>query len=481
MLRELVPRDAEPGPAGVPRRAAHAGVRGQPALLSDAIEHPHRATSGPHRHHGAGLPRRSGAARQETRPGQPEDAGARRRQPHPTEDGLRHARRGVQGGRLRDGALRQVAPRPQPRTGRPLRAEGSGVRRRLPAHPGRPGTGRRLPRAVEIHQGSAHHGHPRRPHRRPHGGRGGDFHPGTQGRAVLPELLVVFGPQPVERPHRPHRGVQAQGRCDRATAESALRRDGQEPGRRRGATARGGGRGGHRRPHDHRVLLRQRRVGLPAEGDRAEGVRGDTGHEQPAAPQRQGVALRGRHAGAVHRQLAGPNRAGHDQRRAPAEHRLVSDAACHVRPEATGGPPARRRRPDSHAARPGGRPRPALLPLPARRPSPGHEHPRLPAGNLRASRRLETHPILRRQGGRRRPVRTLRPRDRRRREAEPRRRQAGARGRTQHAHRRLPARHGGCDPRPQSRLRSERRREGRERQGQGRACRPVAGLGRPRM
>ena len=49
--------------------------------------------------------------------------------------------------------------------------------------------------------------------------------------------------------------------------------------------------------------------------------------------------------------------------------------------------------------------RPRLLPFPARQPQPGGQHPRLPARHVCAQGRLETHPLLRRQRRRQRPLR----------------------------------------------------------------------------
>ena len=68
------------------------------------------------------------------------------------------------------------------------------------------------------------------------------------------------------------------------------------------------GRGGQ---HDHRLFLRQRRLGLPAEDDRPRGLRRHARDEQSAAAQWQGVALRRRHARAVHHRVA-------RERRSPA-------------------------------------------------------------------------------------------------------------------------------------------------------------------
>ena len=101
-------------------------------------------------------------------------------------------------------------------------------------------------------------------------------------------------------------------------AQSGLRRDGREPGRRRRPRAGRLGRMRHRRQDHHRLLLRQRRRELAGPrrtaGHKSERFQADmtvAAHEQPAAAQRQGQPLRRRRARAVHRRLARRDQARH--------------------------------------------------------------------------------------------------------------------------------------------------------------------------
>ena len=180
--------------------------------------------------------------------------------------------------------------------------------------------------------GPGHHRQARRAHRGPHVGRGGQVHPRAQGPALLPELLGLLRAFAVERAAATT-STTSKPKADpkEPAAQSALRRDGPQPRRRRGPPARRDRRSGRRRPHDHRLLLRQRRLGLPAEGDDPEGFA-----DMPATsnlPLRSGKASI--YEGGTREPCIvvwpGKTKPRHDQRRALAERRLLPHAAGDVR------------------------------------------------------------------------------------------------------------------------------------------------------
>jgi len=86
-----------------------------------------------------------------------------------------------------------------------------------------------------------------------------------------------------------------------------------------------------------RVLVRQRRLRLSAKTNRPGGLCGDSRHQQPPVPQRQGLAVRRRHARAGHRRLARQDQAKHDRRLSDPVHRPLSDGAQYLRRRVTSG------------------------------------------------------------------------------------------------------------------------------------------------
>ena len=159
---------------------------------------------------------------------QSEHEGAQRRQPHAAEAGVLHARRGAARGGLRDGAFRQVAPRPQPAAepGDRYEPKDQGFDFDFPHTPSAAGPGGGYLAPWKFIKDPAITRPARRAHRGPHVGGGGEVHPRAQGPAVLRELLGLLGAFAVERAPRLHRALQAEGRREEPAAQPALRRDG---------------------------------------------------------------------------------------------------------------------------------------------------------------------------------------------------------------------------------------------------------------
>ena len=165
LFRQHVPRDAEHRPARDARREVHAGLRGQPALLADALQHPRGqypariGITSPACHSGeVQLEKRLADGNSRTKVLNAESVTRLKTDYFTLAEALKEA--GYATAHFGKWHLGHNLPR----HGGPLRAEGPGLRFRFPAHAERGRAGRRLSGAVEVHPGSRHH----RPARRAH-------------------------------------------------------------------------------------------------------------------------------------------------------------------------------------------------------------------------------------------------------------------------------------------------------------------------
>ena len=228
---------------------------------------------------------------------------------------------GAQGGRLRDGDHRQVAPRP-----------------RRPASTGRGSAASTTSTApligeIDYFTHEAHgvldwfrnnkpveeKGYPRRSARQRRGEAASARTIRPSAALPLPRLQraahAVSGAEGIPRPLRRHRRPDA----------PRLRGAWSPPGRRDRPGGRGAGQEGDARQHADRLPQRQRRHAQRDVRRRERHVEDQDARRQRPVPRRQGNALRRRHARRRARQLARPHQAGHRRRDDPRR-RHVSDA-----------------------------------------------------------------------------------------------------------------------------------------------------------
>ena len=335
-------------------------------------------------------------------------------------------------GGLRDGAFRQVAPRPQPAAepGRPLRAEGPGLRLRLPAHaqpPPGPGGGYLAPWKFIKDPGIT--GQPGEHIEDRMSAEAAKFIREHKDRPFYVNYWAysVHSPWNARRDYIEHFKPKADEKNPQHNPlYAAMVR---EPGRRRGPPARRGGRG-RASPTARSSCSSPTTAAGPTrrKPPTPKGFEDMPATSNLPAAQRQGLALRRRHARAVHRRLA-----RQDPSPARPTTRCCRAWTCYPTLLAMCG-----LKPHADVKLDGVDQTPTLLGQGAVRDrvfchfphggaEAGREHPRLPARHLRAPGRLEADPLLRRQRRRQRPLRAVQPQGRRRRDEEPRRRQAGTR------------------------------------------------------
>ncbi len=144
-------QDAQHRTTGRTWNDVHARLFGQPAVFADTGQHSDRTQPGPHGHHRAELSPAASRARRRPRAAKPHANAESDRCPNPVtrlDTELLHAGRGVEGRRLRDRALRQMAPGPRSPTRRwnmdSMSTCRTGPARGRPAATSRPGSSRTL-------------------------------------------------------------------------------------------------------------------------------------------------------------------------------------------------------------------------------------------------------------------------------------------------------------------------------------------------